>query len=292
MSHCPKYLNVRLVYFILVSVLGFFGACNSHGAIIRMDYSGVVLSYLAAESGSYLSDAGSERPALAGTLFSGYVIYSVDGAEYTTATINEYGQPVAQAYSNSGCGILVNGNCQLNYGGDLPVVLDYQLSFRGMVYGPLPTSLGFSDESRRINQSAGGAPSGEVWGVHRNQFQYVISGDPDGGDYNIALRRRNLNIGVFIAGDGLLEYPSANLEQGFLFSVLPFYQRNFIFMNLDPLSTACVAGSNCTGQYGPGSFDIRGSLTSVSFRTIPEPDSSALLLLAFGTAALVRRRVH
>jgi hypothetical protein len=266
---------------LVVACLGIDG---SYAGVIRMDFSGVVSQHLVAASDSYLNESASERPELAGTPFTGYLTYAVDRAEYVEAYLNEYGHPIAQAYSESGCGILVNSLCTLTRGADEPVVLDYRLNYRGTTYSPLPTAFGFSDFSRRINQSSGGVPSGEVWGVSRNQFQIAILGDPDRGAYDFALHRRNITIGAWIT----------DLRQGFYFSAAKAPNTEFIFMNLLPVATACVAGTSCNYAYASGSFDIRGSLTSVSFQALPEPSYFVLGGIAFVAIVLAsrRRRLH
>ena len=71
--------------------------------------------------------ASTDVPAAVGTRFSGYVTYDVGNAEFETKTINQYGQPIVSASSDSGCGSFLNGPCVADRGTERPSLLTTDL---------------------------------------------------------------------------------------------------------------------------------------------------------------------
>ena len=94
-----------------------------------------------------------------------------------------------------------------------------------------------------------------------------MTGDPLGA-YVDHLVHRVLRVDPYTATDvGLLKRPAKNLDQAFNFSVVPVGQENVYFSDT-VLSNSCVPStSGCPGQYDSGSFELVGTLKTVTFKT-------------------------
>jgi hypothetical protein len=210
--------------------------------------------------------ASTDVPSAVGTRFSGYLTYDVADAEYFENTINQYGQPIVRASSDSGCGAFLNGVCVADRGTNMPLVTDYRFAWSGTIFTPFSSALGYQDNTERFNQSVGGLPSAERWAARRGQGQRDMTGDPNTAFVD-HLVNRVLRIDPYTAEDiGLLKKPAKNLDQAFNFSVVPVGQENLYFADT-VFRNSCVRPSDCPGQYDAGSFELVGTLTTVTFKS-------------------------
>lgn len=210
--------------------------------------------------------ASSDVPSAVGTRFSGYLTYDVTDEEYFQNTTNQYGQPIVRASSDSGCGAFLNGVCNQDKGTNAPVVTDYRFAWGGAVFAPFGSALNYGDDTERFNQSVGGLPSAERWSARRSQGQRDMTGDPNTAFVD-HLVHRVLRIDPYTTTDvGLLKKPAKNLDQGFNFSVVPIGQENVYFSDTVNRNS-CVRPADCPGTWDPGSFELIGTLTTVTFKS-------------------------